>query len=201
MNKIKLLCVILLSSIALPAYSATINFDDLPGQGDFIPNGYNGLDWSNFGNVDTRLVPLSGFAEGTISPFNVGFDGFSDPAFITSNSIFDLNSGYFISGWNDDLQLQVIGSLNGNVLYDMTFILSATDPRLINLNYLGIDSAEFISSGGTPHPEFIPGGSGTNFGVDNLVINQTSSVPDSGSTVMLLGVALSGLDYLRRKLS
>jgi hypothetical protein len=199
MNKIKLLCVVFLSSIALRAFATTIFFDDLPGDLSAIPNGYNGLNWTNFFNVDGTTQPPSGYHPAIVSPNNVAFNGFGDPALI-SDGAFDLNSGYFTAAWNDDLQLQVIGSLMGNPLYDMTFTLSATAPTLINLNYLGIDSVQFISFGGTPHPEYIEFGGGTNFALDNLVINQTGTVPDAGSTVMLLGIALGGIGYLRRSL-
>ena len=198
MNKIKLLCVVFLSSIALPAFATTIFFDDLPGS-DLIPNGYNGLEWTNFYYLDGTTIPNSGYLPAIVSPNNVAYNGFGDPALI-SDGTFDLNSGYFTAAWNDNLQLQVIGSLMGSTLYDMTFTLSATDPTLINLNYLGVDSVQFISFGGTPHPDYIGFGSGTQFALDNLVVNGTSTVPDSGSTVMLLGIALGGIGYLRRRL-
>jgi hypothetical protein len=187
--------------VAYPAKANLITFDDLPGGLSVIPNGYNGLDWANFAALDatTQPYPNTGYFPAIVSPNNVAFNGSGDPALI-SDGAFDLNSGYFTAAWNDDLQLQVIGSLMGNPLYDMTFTLSATAPTLINLNYLGIDSVQFISFGGTPHPEYIEFGGGTQFALDNLVINQTGIVPDAGSTVMLLGIALGGIGYLRRRL-
>jgi hypothetical protein len=95
---------------------------------------------------------------------------------------------------------KVVGSFMGNPLYDMLFTLSATSPTLINFNYFGVDSVEFISSGGTPHPEYIGFGFGTQFAMDNVVINGGAQVPDAASTIVLLGMALGGIGYLRRKL-
>jgi hypothetical protein len=200
MKKIALLCVVVLTSIALPTFATTLTFDDLPGDSTTpIPKGYNGLNWNNFFTQNGSDFPNSGYLPAVISPFNVAFNGIGTPAII-SNGTFDLNSGYFTAAFNDNLQLQVVGSFMGNPLYDMLFTLSATSPTLINFNYFGVDSVEFISYGGTPHPEYIGFGFGTQFAMDNVVITGGAQVPDAASTIVLFGMALGGIGYLRRRL-
>jgi hypothetical protein len=197
--KIQSLCAVCVTIVAIQSFAVTITFDEIldPGSGTPIPNGYHGLDWDNFWALNTpALGGPNGFQAGTVSSPNVAFNAFGAPA-VVSDGTFDLNSAYLTAAWNDDLNVQVIGSLLGVSVYDNTYVLSATAPSLINFNYLGIDSVQFVSFGGTNHGY---GGFGSQFAIDNLVVN-ASSVPDMGSTATLLGLGLSGLGLMRRKLS
>ena len=200
--RLKSLSAVLLAIAAMPAFATTITFDDLGSAMAPIPNGYNGLNWDNFWTLDIvyerQYTGPSGYDAAVISPNNVAFNGFGNPALV-SDTLVDLNSAYLTAAWNDNLSVTVIGSFLGNTLYDNTYLLSATTPTLINFNYLGVDSVQFISSGGTHHNGY-DGGNGTNFAMDNLVINQTTTVPDTGSTAMLLGLSICGFGFLRRKL-
>jgi hypothetical protein len=91
----------------------------------------------------------------------------------------------------------VIGSLSGVPIYDNIYTLSATGHTLLNFNYHGIDSVEFsIFSGGTHHQGY-DAFDGAQVAFDNLTI----SVPDSGSTVMLFGIGVCALGFLRKKLA
>jgi hypothetical protein len=199
----KILCAVLLAVTTISVSAVTINFDDLTSDQP-IPNGYNGFNWTNFYVYDAvndpdNLSP-SGYDVAWISPNNVAFNGFGNPALL-SNTLFNLNSAYLTAEWRDNLDVEVIGSLLGVPIYDNTYALSATAPTLINFNYLGIDSVQFISFGGTHHPGY-DAFDGTQFAMDNVVINETiRNLPDGGSTAMLLALGFGGLRFLRKKLS
>ena len=72
------------------------------------------------------------------------------------------------AAWNDDLQVELKGHVNGALVYDSTYILSATMPTNILFNYLGVTEVDFISSGGTRHPGYPY--NGTQFMIDNMVV-------------------------------
>ncbi len=60
------------------ARAETLTFDDLRGSGaQIIPDGYGGLRWSNFFNVDTTNPfgdnEANGYTSGTVSPSRVAF--------------------------------------------------------------------------------------------------------------------------------
>ena len=138
----------------------------------------------------------SGYQFAAVSPNNVAFLGFGNPAFV-SNTLFNLGSAYLTAIWRDNLQIEVIGSLSGVPIYDNIYTLSATGHTLLNFNYHGIDSVEFsIFSGGTHHQGY-DAFDGAQVAFDNLTI----SVPDSGSTVMLFGIGVCAFGFLRKKLA
>src|SRR5439155_6509359 len=145
---------------------AVITFDDLPQFA--VPNGYQGFNWNNFFAVagDDPAVNPSGYQAAVVSPHNVAFNGFGNPAIVSDSHLFNLNSGYFTAAWKDNLQVQVIGRLLGLDVYNNTYVLSTTSPTFIAFNYLGIDEVKFVSSGGTHHF-----GSGEEFAMDNLDIS------------------------------
>ena len=168
---------------ATTAQAVTVTFDDLPesvSPTEFtVPNGYGGLNWSNFYYVDVNSISNSGYANGMVSPTNVAYNGFGDPAF-ASDSRFTLNSAYFTGAWNDGLDIHVVGSLGGVTVYTTDFLVNSTSPTLYTFNWAGLDNVAFSSSGGTDHGY---GGSGTQFAMDNLRINEPVPEP---STLLLL---------------
>ena len=198
---LKYLCITPFFVVAIPAFAINITFDDLDGSGNqLVPNGYHGFNWTNFYTYDAVNDPAhlnpSGYQFAAVSPNNVAFLGFGNPAFV-SNTLFNLGSAYLTAIWRDNLQIQVIGSLSGVPIYDNIYTLSATGHTLLNFNYHGIDSVEFsIFSGGTHHQGY-DAFDGAQVAFDNLTI----SVPDSGSTVMLFGVGLCAFGFLRKKLA
>ncbi|PYJ61195.1 MAG: PEP-CTERM sorting domain-containing protein [Verrucomicrobia bacterium] len=173
---------------------AVITFDDLPGFA--VPNGYQGFNWNGFFAIDgdNPANNASGYHAGVVSPHNVAFNGFGNPA-IVSDTLFNLNSGYFTAAWNDNLQVQVIGRLLGVDVYNNTYVLSATAPTFIAFNYLGIDEVKFISSGGTHHSGY-SGGSGEIFAMDNLDI---SAVPEPSTWYAGIGVSMALLSAFVRR--
>ena len=94
--------------------------------------------------------------------------------------------------------MEVIGSLLGTPIYDQPFTLSATANTLETFNYVGVDSVEFIPSGGTFHTGYT-NDYGTYFAMDNLTVNE---VPEPGTWVaaalLLAAIAFSQRDRLSR---
>jgi hypothetical protein len=161
-------------------------FDDLatpetiPGLNySTIPNGYGGLSWSNFGVLDGSIRPPSeGYHTGLVSPNNVAFNFYGEPASISRPSgVFDLNSAYLALALNLDtpLNVQVQGWIESTLLYDNTYAVYRSDPTFIDFNYKGVDRVVFIS-----FPE-------QQFTLDNLRV----TVPEPESTTV--GMVVCGL--------
>ncbi len=88
------------------AAAQVITFDDLvpSANGLFVTNGYANLNWSNFGYVTpTQSASLinSGYAAGTISGANVGFNAYSNPASFSSDTAFNFISTYVTRAWSN----------------------------------------------------------------------------------------------------
>jgi hypothetical protein len=168
--------------------SKLVTFDDLGGGGT-LPDGYQGVHWTNFFYVNGTVQVNSGYKPAVVSPNNVAFSGGGNPAFLGNA---ELDSGYFTAVWRDGLQLQVIGMLNGAPVsgFDHTYTLNATNATFITFNYTGIDTIEFLSSGGVQHAGY--SGDGTQFAMDNVVI------PEPATTLVLLAFGASAL-WMRRK--
>src|SRR5258708_38693952 len=75
------------SALSTAAHAVTINFDDL-GTGEApVPNGYNGLDWSNIWSITPSVnSPNSGYMNGIVSPLNDTFNSFAAPGAISVTS-------------------------------------------------------------------------------------------------------------------
>lgn len=186
-------------ALAYQAGATLVTFDDLADHAQ-IANGYAGLNWNNFYALNSTLDPNTGYVPGTISGNNVAYNAYGTAAAISS-SAFNLTSAYLTAAWNDNLQVEVVGKLGATILYDNTYTLSATTASLINFNYNGIDSVQFISSGGTKHLAYT-GGSGEHFAMDNLVINGTAAVPEPATclagAMLLLPFGVGAVRKLRK---
>jgi len=105
--------------------------------------------------------------------------------------------------WRDNLNVEVIGSLLGTPIYDQPFTLSATANTLETFNYVGVDSVEFIPSGGTFHTGYT-NDYGTYFAIDNLNVDlvQLTAVPEPGpwvaAALLLAAITFSQRDRLSR---
>lgn len=172
--------VIVAPAVAL-AQTEILTFDNLPGVGGYdqylpIPNGYGGLQWQNFQYMDgLTQTANSGYVNGVVSPNNIVFNTFGNPALVSDGS-FNLNSAYLTAAWTDGLQVEVQGFVGAAVIYDHTYTVNTTGPTLVNFNYMGIDQVNFIS---IPQP-------GAQFVMDNLSI---TLVPEP-SAFALLGLAV-----------
>jgi hypothetical protein len=198
----KILVIVSLGLVlAYHAGASLITFDDLASDTvNPIASPYAGLNWNNFYVYAGGSDPNSGYAPAVVSQNNVAFNGFGASATI-SDGTFDLDSAYLTAAWNDNLQVEVIGMLGATILYDNTYTLSATAPTLVNFNYLGIDSVQFISSGGTPHGGY--DGTGTQFAMDNLTVNENAAVPEPTTVIagamLLLPFGLNTVRLLRKQ--
>lgn len=207
MNR-KLLCTgFLLGSVFLfPVRSlsaaTSITFDDLRDNGDgtFIADGYEGLNWSNFAVLDTPLYRPnpSGYQNGTASGSNVAFNNGGSEAIISMNSggDFALTSGDFTAAWNDGLQITVQGLNRGVVLDTTTFTVDSTGPTFETFDWSGIDQLIFGSAGGTSHGY---GQIGEQFVLDNLTIGETSPVPEPDACLLLGTVGALLLPVVRKR--
>jgi hypothetical protein len=187
-------------AVSQPASAVVLTFDDLPDPGaglSSVPNGYGGLNWSNMGYMDPAAriaggTNVPGYLNGTVSQPDVAFNGGGTLA-VVSDGTFTFNGAYLTGAWNDNLNVTVIGKLGAAQLYSQTVVVNTQTPTFFNFNYVGIDTLNFSSSGGTPHG--FTGGSGTQFAMDNFTIN---NVPEP-SSVALLSVGAIGLAITARR--
>ena len=136
-----------------------------------MPGGYRGFNWSHFDYLDgVNYNNPSGYAAGVVSTNKIVFNTNGQPANITSTNggHFNLVSAELTAAWNDNLQLEGQGYVDGVLTYDQTYTLSATAPTLIVFDYLGVTRVDFISSGGNQHSGYVS--SGTQFVMDNVTI-------------------------------
>jgi hypothetical protein len=199
----KLVTTTALSMIAMapiPSLSAVLTFDDISSDSQNpIPVGYGGFNWSNMNylNSATYAFQNSGYVRGTVSGNYVAFNVFGNPGevlTISSGDTFDFNSTYLTAAWNDNLNVNVLGFLNGLNIYNQTVVVSDDAPTLFNFNYLGIDQLRFTSFGGT---DAGTPGNGQQFAMDNFTYN-AQTVPEP-ATIALIGLGFMGFGITRRK--
>jgi PEP-CTERM motif-containing protein len=194
-----IVCLAMLSVYAISAHSQTvITFDDLslPPVDPFIPSGYQGLSWSNFGEVNAILMSNSspGVYNGMVSPSNVAFNAGGSPAEVDAiGTNFDFLSAYLTGAWNSNLNIEVEGFRSGTLLYETTVVVSVTSPTLFTFDYTNIDRLYFNSYGGqpafTPVPEY-------NFVMDNMTVE---FVPEPSSLLLAAMGGISLVALLRRQ--
>ncbi|BAY29663.1 hypothetical protein NIES2107_15070 [Nostoc carneum NIES-2107] len=174
------------------AQAVVLDFDDLPGDIDWIQNGYKGFKWNNFAYLNSvNYDNQSGYKNGTVSNPNVAFNSSGDPASISINSgQFDFNSAYLTGAWNNGLNIQVEGLFQGITKYSRTINVGSTSPTLFNFNFLGIDNLKFTSYGGINAGY---NGGGTHFVLDNFTYNKSESVPEPLSILGTLTAAGLGV--------
>ena len=139
------------------AQAVVLTFDDIgvldsAPYYEFVPDGYGGLNWESAfyfraaEYTDYRGLPNSGFVNGRVSGEYVAE---TELLYITSDSPFDFNGVYLTGAFRDGLNIDVIGSLGGVVLYSLTVTVDSTAPTWFDFNFLGVDRVVFHSYGGT----------------------------------------------------
>ncbi len=197
-----LLFVIFLSFVVVQGANASVlNFDDITTESvaDFYT--YGGLTWANVytfkkGTPDVGGDPRPGYDNGVKSGEYAAVKGYYGDPSVTSNSgPFDFNGAYLTAAWNNDLNIEFIGQLDGEEKYRKTVTVNTTAPTWCDFNFLEIDELLFSADGGTAawpnyHAE------GYEFVIDDFTINEPVPIP---SAIWLLGSGLIGIVGLGRK--
>lgn len=166
----------------------TLTFEDWTG------SNYGGFTWLNFGV--TTAESGGGYANGIVSGSYVAYGGAGmEPSDIVRDAPFDFTSAYLTAAWNNGLNVQVTGYLQGNAIYQQALTIDTDAPTLFAFNFLGVDRVNFVSSGGTSAGL---GGSGTHFAMDDATFSASTVTPEPLS-MALLGTGLFGLGAMRRR--
>jgi hypothetical protein len=215
-NRLKEL-VLCVGFMALPAIAQaqTINFDDLstspPSSTDplcpvpMLTNGYHGFNWNNFFvvkgsqyhdpflHLDTYCIVPGGFRFGVVSPPNVAFNGYGDPASVSNANSFTFNSVYMTAAWNDGLDVLVQGYVGLYPFYSQLLVVNTSPAKQYVFNWTGVDKVSFTSSGGTPAGYL---GSGEHIVFDDLTVSNVTPEPQ---TLLLLATGLTGIGAVIRR--
>jgi hypothetical protein len=203
---------VLLTLLILTTVSAwsqiVVTFDDLneTGSGSFLANGYSGLNWSNIScnnailetGIFARLQPtglsngLSGDYYGMVSPSNVAALATSEIDSPGTN--FNFLSAYLTGCWMSNLNIEVQGFRDTNLVYDEAKVASATNATLFTFNYLDINRLDFTAFGGLP-AFGVEGVGPPAFVMDNF---EFEFIPEPSSLLLAAFGALSLAAFLRR---
>ena len=176
---------------SLGAQAAILDFEG-GSLGGFSSNNLYTLDSSNGADIS-----VSGYNAGTVSGNYVAYNGYGDPASLSSLSSFLFNGAFFTGAWNDGLSITVNGFLGGLATQSMTFVVDSHAPTWQLFDWT-VDSLTFSSFGGVDQGY---GGSGSHFAMDNFTYNEVlSAVPEPETYAMFaLGLGLMGVFSRRRK--
>jgi len=199
---LKIFTVLLLLFVISPLSlrGDVLDFDDVLAEDNgYIPDGYGGFDWMNFGVVCGDCALGSGFDTGTVSGDYVAFNTFANVASVVNDEIFDFNGAYLTAAWRNSLNITVAGYKNDSLLYSTTIVVDTTGPTWFDAddNYNGIDRLEFDSFGGK---DVFLYGSGEHFVMDDFEFTPSAmhSNPSPGALLLgSIGVGLVG--WLRKR--
>lgn len=180
-------CLLLITSAS---FASVITFNNLPGNGTAIPNGYAGLNWNNFYDMNL-LTPVNGGA------YNGGVPAMSSYAFNKAGAVatfgstgtFTFTSAWLGTEWANHLGLEVLGLLDGKIVDRTILVLNAGAPTLQSFNWSGIDEVKFSPLGTATSKGTLQ------FEMSSLVIN--TSTPEPASLLLLMSGLALGVTRLR----
>lgn len=178
-------------------YADTINFDDLSGDLNPVPDGYNGFVWNNANT--TGVIDVTPYMDPNVNytgiEKNALFNAFGYLAENTTvitmadASTFDFISGFWSEGIAGDVLVQFEGYLNNQKIYSSdAFNLNTVSVSEIILNWNQIDAFHINSNAAI-------------WIADNLDIRKNysvSAVPLPSAALLFFPAAL-GLMSLRKK--
>jgi hypothetical protein len=186
----------------ISACRATVGtFDDIPNANAPYPhltNGYYNLSWTNFAVLnaihEAAINGTNGGYYGMVSPSNVAFNAFGDPAEVKATGTdFDFLGAYLTGAWRSNLSIEVQGFSGATMLYDTTVVVSAISPSFVGFNYVNVDRLRFSSFGGQ-YAGF--GSDAPTFVMDNFTFE---FVPEPSSLLLTAGGALLLMAGFKRR--
>ncbi|UJR17981.1 hypothetical protein I4U23_004882 [Adineta vaga] len=159
-----------------PGVSSTIvTFDDIPSQSSssgVVPNGYNGLTWTNVNYLNGSSMPTSGFLKFLPASPYVAYNpgGINFTIASANGSSFSFDRITWISAWRDNLTVSIALYRSGALRLSNSRVLNPINSTTFSCGICtNIDTISFATSIGFP----VSGWSqnGTELAFDNLGIS------------------------------
>lgn len=188
MRKLSIFSTVILLFAAVFAPAGLIDFESLhPGfetSGILIPDGYMGLNWSDFfKGMTSGYLPGTGYENGTTGTMTA-YTSYHEEVSMSSTggTAFDFIGADITAGRLDNISVTVEGSRLGTVIYSESISTSTDGPYSFVFNFLNVDTVAFKP------PQ---GNNDYHIAIDNIEI-----VPEPATLSLL---ALGGLTLMRKR--
>lgn len=181
-------CLLLITATS---FATVITFNNLPGDGTAIPDGYAGFNWINFYDMSAQLTPIGGSSAAPMPSY--AFNKGGAAASFDSGNVFTLTSATLGTDWADGMGVEVLGLAHNQIVDRMYVALNNGVFKQVTFNWSGIDEVTFMAMGTPANPSNM-----LKFALTQLVVVQ--SAPEPASLLLLapgFGLALARLRKLR----